>query len=283
MPIRIAGSLLVALAAAAVALIAVVTAPRPDTALACTGGIGPFEGYATEADLIVLVQAIEVGDGINHAPTLTASATPTATATPDESITPSPTMPPAPTPYRPVPGPVDFDLTGIGATFVVQRVIVGTTVPTIEYQWDYRASIEDEIRKREAGAWSGVTSCPLGAFTVRYEQGRQYLLFFNEYEGSMNGWASFPVDDGQVVLDDPLHQQGNNGAIYASPETLARYLPGVRAEEGFVKQPRVPLDMALRAVAGLRGDPSIAPPETGTAGLKALSHRPIRSAGLPAL
>lgn len=275
MPTRIAGSLLVAFSAAAIALVAVVTAPHPDSALACTGGIGPFEGYATEAELIVLVEAIEVGDGINHAPTLTASATPTATATPDKSITPSPTMPPAPTPYRPLPSPVDFDLNGIGTTFAVKRVIVGSASPTFEYQWDYRARLESEIRIREAGAWSGVESCPLGAFTVRYEQGRDYLLFFylslNEYEGPLSAWASFPVDDGYVVLDDPLHQQGNNGVIYGSPDTLARYFSGVRAEEGFIKQPRVPLNTVLRAIAGLRGDPSIAPPETGSAGLKGSS------------
>jgi hypothetical protein len=115
-------------------------------------------------------------------------------------------------------------------------------------------------------------NCQFGEFTVRYEQDRQYLLFFHEHEGELTAWGSFPVDDGFVVLDDPLHLGADNGVIWTDDAAiLARYFPGVRAEGGLIKQPRVPLDTVLRAIAGLRGDPSIAPPETGSAGLKGSS------------
>jgi hypothetical protein len=243
--------------------------PYGDVAQACSGGGAPLEAFATETEVIVLVEAQTVGDGVNRAPTITSSPTPSATSTVLPSMTPSPALPPPPTPYRPEPGPVDFDLQGIGATFRVRRVIAGTSPEVIEYQWDYRTRLEEEIRRREAGAWSGIESCALGMFTVRYQQGRDYLLFFNEFDGGMNAWASFPVEDGQVVLDDPLHLQANFGALYMQTDTLARYFPGVQARDGFVDQPRVPLDMLLRAVAALRGDPSIAPPDAGNAGLKA--------------
>jgi hypothetical protein len=266
MPRRIAVLLLVTPLVAAIAFAATIATHAPEPALACTGGIPPFETFAAETDLIVLVQADRVGDAINRAPTVTPSATPSAPATLLPSVTPPPTVPAS---FEPDPSVIDFDLRGIGVTFGVRRVIMGTTAPTIEYQWDLRSLLESQIRAAEAGAPPAASSCSFGSFIVRYEQGRQYLLFFNEYEGSMTVWASFPVDDGQVVLDDPRHQQANNGAIYTQdPETLARYFPGVRAENGLIKQPRVPLNVVLRAVAALRGDPSIAPPETGTAGLK---------------
>jgi hypothetical protein len=250
---------------------AALTPHRVNTALACTGGIGPFESFATETELIVLVEAIAVGDGVNRAPTVTASPTPSPTATLAPSVTPSPASSPQPEPPRPDPGPVDFDLQVIGTTFRVKRVIAGSTPDIIEHQWEYRAVLEAEIRRREAGAWSGIESCALGAFTVRYEAGREYLLFFNEYEGQLNAWASFPVHDGHVVLDDARHTEANFGVLYMEAATHGRYFPGVRFDEGFIRQPRVPLDMLLRAVAGLRGDPTIAPPDAGNAGLKDLT------------
>jgi len=71
------------------------------------------------------------------------------------------------------------------------------------------------------------------------------------------------------VLDDPLHLAADNGVIWVhDAEVLTRYFPGVRINNVIIDQLRVPLNMVLRAIAGLRGDPSIAPPETGTAGLK---------------
>jgi len=239
-----------------------------DTALACTGGIGPFESLATETELIVLAEAIAVGDNVNRAPTVTASPTPSPTPTLEPSVTPSPASSPRPEPPRPQPGPVDFDLQGIGTTFRVKRVISGAAADLIEHQWEYRALLEAEIRRREAGAWSGIESCALGAFTVRYEAGREYLLFFSEYEGQLNAWASFPVHDGHVVLDDPLHIQANNGVLYMQEATHRQYFQGVQFDEGFIRQARVPLDMLLRAVAALRGDSTIAPPDAGSAGLK---------------
>jgi hypothetical protein len=55
------------------------------------------------------------------------------------------------------------------------------------------------------------------------------------------------------------------------PATYDRYFSGIASNEDrtFITAKRIPLATVLRAVAGLRGDPSIAPPETGSAGLAA--------------
>jgi hypothetical protein len=74
-----------------------------------------------------------------------------------------------------------------------------------------------------------------------------------------------------VLLDDPELQRSLNGLLLMQPATADRYFSGVerQPQSGFLTAPNVPLDMVLRAVAGLRGDPRIAPPDTGSAGLAA--------------
>lgn len=55
------------------------------------------------------------------------------------------------------------------------------------------------------------------------------------------------------------------------PAIYDRYFSGIATSEyrQVITADRIPLTRVLRAIAGLRGDPSIAPPETGSAGLVA--------------
>ena len=75
-----------------------------------------------------------------------------------------------------------------------------------------------------------------------------------------------------VVLDDPAFARAANDHLYMSPETYQRFFAGVPTSSRYpgevtLAAGRMPLALVLRAIAFLRGDPSIAPPETGSAGL----------------
>ena len=86
-------------------LVTTATLPRQTpVALACTGGgYGPLEDLVDRSRYVFVADAIEVGDGINRAPTLVPTAT--ATATPLFAVR-TPVSPPAQQPVpRPTSGP----------------------------------------------------------------------------------------------------------------------------------------------------------------------------------
>lgn len=238
-------------------------------AQACIGGVGPLEWLTQHAELIVLGEASEVGDATNHAPPATATLSPTAT------VTPSPGAPTASSAPRvsPVPfTPRTFDLTGIGMTLTVKRVYAGQARATVRIDAGSRAGIEIALRGEEAGRPYYGGTCSLGDFQPRYRQGQQYLVFAK----NAPDWyaAGVFVVDGDAIVKDALLESANNGFINSSLETYDRFFAGIPASpyvtnSVYLVAERVPLSRVLRAVAFLRGDPSIAPPETGNAGLAA--------------
>lgn len=122
---------------------------------ACTGGMSPLEVLAQRADLIVLGEAVEVGDAVNHAPPATPTSTPTRTppVTPTRTVRATTSTTPAPTP-RPSSAPftpIRLDLTGIGMTLALERVYAGEAGETLEVDAAIRASIERDLRSAEVG------------------------------------------------------------------------------------------------------------------------------------
>jgi hypothetical protein len=237
-------------------------------AAACTGGVGPLEWLTSHAELIVLGEAIEVGDAVNRAPTATATQTPTATSTPSRGKTTAKTASPTstPSPFEPRP----FDLTGIGMTLRVERAYVGGASGSIAIDANVRSAVERGLQDIEAGRMY-ISDCALDAFVPRFSVGVRYLLFIvNAPEPYTAG--VFIVDGQDVVLDDPALVRAGNDQLYLSPETYQRFFAGLPASSRYAGEltlmaGRVPLARVLRAIAFLRGDPSIAPPETGSAGL----------------
>ncbi len=76
------------------------------------------------------------------------------------------------------------------------------------------------------------------------------------------------------MLHDPLLTTTFLDTLFVTAAIRARFFAdvpaGIGSNDAFIEADRVPLDDVLRAVASLRGDASIAPPETGSAGLAAL-------------
>jgi len=253
---------------------AIVVAPalaiglRPQPASACTGGGGAFDESARSAPMIVIVEAVEVGDATNRAPTVTPTATPTVTATtPAGTATTPPTPADAPLPTA---APVALDLAGIGATFRLVQSLAGPAPSRIELFWSDRARIEQELRQIEAGV-PVIISCALDAFIPRIAAGARYLLFLGVEREPLFLRAILRVDGDEVVLNDAALLAANQGALIMNPATYRTYFSGVLAdvndEFAFIKAPSVPPAMVLRAIEGLRGVP-ITPPVTGSAGLK---------------
>ncbi len=261
-------------AACSVALVVLAASSRSAAprAEACTGGVGPLEWLTENSDLIVLGRAVEVGDAANHAPpaTPTASRTSTPTATTGRSPgTPITSSSPTPIATMPVIVP-SVDLAGIGMTLAVERAYVGGASANIAIDANVRSGIERELRDIEAGILR-ITDCRLDAFVARYHVGLRYLLFV---AGEPDQYVAgvFIVDGQDVVLDDPELSRAATDRLYMSLDTYQRFFSGVPtasryAGEVTLATDRVPLFRVLRAVAFLRGDPSIAPPETGSAGL----------------
>jgi hypothetical protein len=260
-----------------------VTSGRGDVtpAHACTGGVSPLEWLTQRADLIVLGEAVAVGDAVNRAPTLTPTSsptqtppvTPTRTARARTSTTPAPTPRPSSTPFT----PTRFHLTGIGMTLAVERVYAGESGEMLDVDVDTRSALERALRNEEAGIRYYGGTCSLGAFVPRYRLGQRYLAFAERPEGwpeALYAAGVFAVDGNDLWLDDPLLEAGNNGFLHMLPETYNRFFAGVPAvtygtDSVYLTADRVPFWRVLRAVAFLRGDPSIAPPDTGSAGLAA--------------
>jgi hypothetical protein len=264
-------ALSVGAATLAVAAFAATSQHAPRAAVACTGGMGgPLQSFVSAGN-IAIVEAVVVGDAVNRAPLVTLTPTATATLPPTASASGTPVA--APTLPPPADGGWDefkFDLTGYGATFQVERVLTGAPPPTIE-TWGDRRALEYSLRRIEAGEQPSLL-CPFAAFLPRYVLGMRYLLFLDE-----DTFVSIPLDGDDLYIDEPFHGSANL-LLMVDRETYQRYFPGVAVfglesgiEPYIITQSRVPLDMMLRAIAGLRGDPSIAPPNTGTAGLKGVT------------
>ncbi len=238
-------------------------------AIACTGGgPGGLEEVA-QLPLIFIAQASSVGDGLNRAPTATPTntetATATATGTPWASVpTPvsPPFLPPTPPPYI---GP---DLTGVGADLVVERVYVGALPAQIRVDEQARIDLEQQVREMETAL--GISDCTADRFVARYVPGRRYLVFATQpAPGDIETAAIFPIEGDRLVLHDPLLAQTYLDELLMGAETYRLYFSGIETYEGQygIAAPDVPLSSVLGAVAFLRGDPSIAPPDTGSAGL----------------
>lgn len=232
------------------------TAPRP--ALACSGRVDVEQG-AFDASVIVLADAIEVGDAINHAPTPGPPSPPHAAASPAARPTPE-----------------HFSLAGVGATLrIVQAYTTGVDISQPFFvDEQQRTNIERELREREAGGGL-FSSCELGQFTSRFEQGVRYLVFARDLGNGVGLIASsrLPIGGNDVVLVDPLAPFGSSPLAYVTATLYHRFFEGISADvddaRGFahITAERVPLSAVLRAVAYIRGDLSIAPPDTGSAGL----------------
>ncbi len=237
-------------------------------AAACTGGVPPLEWLTSHGELIVLGEAIEVGDGLNRAPTATATQTPTVTSTPRRGTSSATPTSPAATPSTFEPRP--FDLTGIGMTLRVERVYVGQVGSTVPVDWTGRSWYEKTLRDEEAGKPYYGGTCTLGMFQPRYRAGQRYLLFAQGNQ-EWHASGSFAVD-GDAIVGDSLLGGANNGFVYMSPGTYEKFFRGVQSRSYLpdrvdLTAERIPLSLVMRAVAYLRGDASIAPPETGSAGL----------------
>ncbi len=272
----------VALVTLAVALGVRLPPARP--ALACTGGGSGLEDAAGRARYIVLGDAVEVGDAVNRAPTIAPTATPTATAT-VRAGTPVPTPPSPPQgnhpPFPAYSTPEGFTLAGLGVRIRTVRAYAGTPPDPpalLHIDEELRAAIEREIRGFETGG--GTSDCELARFTFKFEQGARYLVFAADEPGfGLLTVFRMKVVGSDVLLHDPLATNYDSGGIYVSAAMYRRFFSGVAAEMAEydsrtmrITAERVPLVSVLRAVAYVRGDASIAPPDTGSAGL-ASGHR----------
>jgi hypothetical protein len=249
------------------------------TARACTPGPPFGVETAATADAIALVEAVRVGTAENRAPTVAPTSTPSASATATErssiTATPSVSPSPSPTPFETA-EPYHFDLTGHGATLRVIRMYAGDLPKLFEDGVEARAWMEQEIRHREAYRGPPIifSDCPIEWSTHQWQAGAQYLIFTRRSELFSGVMLRYRVEDGDLVLvgygrDDPRWYME---AIGMQEPVYRRFFGGVPAdiENGYaiLTATRLPAAMLLRAVAGLRGDPSIIPPETGNAGIK---------------
>ena len=243
-----------------------VRAPSARPALACTGaGYGSIETLATGAQFIVVADAVSVGDNINRAPLNTPMFTPptTPTAAPRTS---SPT-PPSP-PHSPSSGytPEPFDLTGFGATLAVVQSYSSEAPRQLEVDKISRREVELAVREREAGA---LTDCAPDHFAHHYSRGSRYLVFAAEHpELGLHTIVRYEISGTDLIL-----WGGGAAGLTMTASTYAHFFAGVPFEGfagsiiGQITGDRLPLATVLRAVAFLRGDASIAPPDTGSAGL----------------
>ncbi|MEX0750401.1 MAG: hypothetical protein WD359_06285 [Dehalococcoidia bacterium] len=166
-------------------------------------------------------------------------------------------------------------LEGIGVTFSLLENIAGSPAATIEHGWTQRRDIEEALRQGEGGR-PVITSCELDRFLPRYMLGRTYLLFYAHTPvfDDLFPFMTFPIDGTGVVLDDPEHMRAFSGVLLMMPDTYHRYFEGLAFEnwgegDGYhIAEPRVDFARLIGAVRNLRGDPSIAPPDAGSAGLK---------------
>lgn len=284
---RIVSTLLTSVMLASLVITAIASRAAP-AALACTGGLSL--AYAADSSIIVLGDAIAVGDEINRAPTITPTVTFTATNTATRtsifaSGTPAPTPVSPPVgflsqPRGPFPTPEGFTLAGYGVTLDVVRAYGGSQLDLpgphaiIEIDHETRGSIEHELRLYEVG--TALSNCRPGAFVPKYRLGARYLVFAGrDGEPQFGLFTAYRlrVEGNDVILSGPSVPFDEQNALYMTAAQYHRYFGGISAEVSEandfarIDADRVPLASVLRLASEIRGVPLITPPETGTAGL----------------
>lgn len=286
--LRIALSLMIAaMVGAGVVPMASTGAPR---ALACTGGLS-IE-FAAGSSIIVVGDAIVVGDDVNRAPTVTPTATFTASPSPTRTpifargtAEPTPASPPngdgATFPIGVSGTPEGFSLSGYGVTLRVvanyggaHPELAGGAIVNVDAET--RQGIERALREYEAGT-GGISSCPIAAFVPKYTEGARYLVFAGHPDIPEAGWFTtyrVRVEGGDAVLGGPTIPASDAVALYMTAAQYHRYFAGVAAEVedeydyAHITADRVPLTSVLRYAASINGSAvRIAPPDTGSAGL----------------
>jgi hypothetical protein len=236
--------------------------------------VSNIEHFAARAPVVFLGDAVEVGGPANTAPTVTPTPEPTSTptassspgATSTQPVAASPTVPAPPT-YVPI-----LNLTGIGARFRIVADYSRLGRQEFPIDNEVRGFVERALRDAEAGKLA-LSTCAIDAFVPRYTHNARYLVFAEEHvNGAYYAAALFRVEGERVVFNDPGLMSANNGFLYMERATYNRYFSAstpseLNAESVYFIDGSVPLRDVLRAVAALRGDPSIAPPDTGSAGL----------------
>jgi hypothetical protein len=220
--------------------------------------------------LIFAADVLSAGDAVNRAPTVTPTVTSTATATATGTRTPDAATPVSPPVAPPPTIDVGVDLTGIGAELQLVHSYAGAAPARVTIDTTTRVEVEREIRVFESGS---ISDCAPDRFAARYVPGRRYLVFANEVTpGDNETLALFPIEGDNIVLHDPLLATSLLGELYMTQGTYDRYFSTVeRYDAGYgIAAPTVPLATVLRAIAGLRGEPSVAPPDTGSGGMAAL-------------
>jgi hypothetical protein len=243
---------------------------------ACGIGVEPFESLLARAEVIVLADVIDTGGGVNPLPTLTPLATFTPTATPT-SGSPTPTRDPgmaaqaSPT-SQPTNTPVS--LVGYSATANVVRAYKGGHFVTLRIDVAARAGIELALRQEEQRLNRGVSSpCPPGAGIYRYVPGGRYVILGT---GSGAGietiyYGRFRVIGDEVILQDETLPYEDWGYLVVGAANYGTYFAGIEAErfdgetQYHIRADRIPFDAFERIITGA---PPIAPPKTGSAGLK---------------
>ena len=123
-------------------------------------------------------------------------------------------------------------------------------------------------RHRDNGSLS---SCTPGQFSYRYAAGESYLLFAgDEFEQlGMITLSRYRVEGDELVTRDEdvygLSMERSTYDQYFAGISFLSYEGSTMVE---IAVDRVPLDNVLQAIAGLRGEPVIIPPDAGNAGLK---------------
>jgi hypothetical protein len=184
-------------------------------------------------------------------------------------------------------------LAGIGAHLGVVQVVAGTETNILDVDGSHRRRIEQDLRRLEADP-DLLLPCPLDFLVQRYEAGRTYFLVLGFEEGQ--GWYTYvqwEIDGSDVITGGADYVDGRQ-AIAVSRAVLDAYFPGLPATTGgapagveanwIIEQQRVPVDMLVAAVQGVRsgavtltaeptqapasGGGIFTPPDTGDAGLR---------------
>jgi hypothetical protein len=224
-------------------------------AFACTPGppLHPLEEIAL-ADAIAVVRVASVQGSVNPAPTVTPKAvSPPVSTTPGSIIDGMPD---------------DFDLSGYGARLVVERVHAGSLPAEFDVDSIRRAQLEERVRIYEGG---GGSNCPVSDPRVRYLEDGLYLAFLDVTDSGVETVARFMMNGSAIVVGSELGSEST--PLYLTPEHAEAFFPRapfVKFEGQSLGQMTGPVatDLLLGAIASLRGDTTIRPPDAGNAGLK---------------
>lgn len=279
-------AIVTALALAGALVLAAPPGRAPAPAAACSIAPNIFESDVRGAEWIALAEVLAVGPRDISAAPLPPLNTPTASGSANDTGTLTPTpetsptregflnLPPTPSPTSTtqpsvIRDPLVGDLTGLSATLELGPFYAGSAASPFVIDAAWRAEYEQGLREREAGQ---IRIC--GPFAPpKYDLGANYLVFFGKsFIGGTGTVMRLRVEGDDVLLAEPGAQPGNV-VLTLARTTYNRYLQGVEArfepespDYAYITQQRIPLATFARMIAGLRG--TIAPPETGSGGLK---------------